>query len=494
MSNAEESDPVVQAAMAVASHYTARQSTALLATAMVKVRSEQGHTIILRALIDQGSQASFISEKATQVLKLKREPARGSIVGVASTRTYITQVVKLQVSSHQDKFTMQLRAYVISKQLTTKMPTTTIVTNNWPHLQELDLADPSYNTPGPIDLLLGVKEYAQIIEDASIIRGPPGTPCAQKTTLGWILFGEITTRVQEQSFNVMHHQVDVDDLLKSIWEVDHDAKRSFTKEEEACENIYAKTYTRNEDGRYVVKLPFKTTVPRACDGNTRDIAKNRLLQLETRFQRMPKLKEDYRHVIEDYIKLKHMEEVPAEEIHTKKSIYLPHLPVVRAEKETTKTRAVFDASCKGTNGISLNDDLLVGPILQEDHRSLIMRWRMHAVCFVSDVQKMYRMVLTTKEDVDYQRILWRNDTSDDIKDYRLLTVTFGTASAPYLAIKTLLQLGIDEGHAYPIAAKMIAEDFYVDDLMSGCDTAEEAKIASRQLKEILQKGGFQLKK
>ncbi|XP_073956369.1 uncharacterized protein [Choristoneura fumiferana] len=494
IANAAENEPVVQAAMAVASHHTARQGMALLATAMVKVRSEQGHTIALRALIDQGSQASFISEKAAQMLKLKREPARGTIVGVASTRTNITQVVKLEVSSHHDKFTMQLRAYVISKQLTTKMPKKTIVTSNWHYLQDLDLADPSYNTPGPIDLLLGVKEYAQIIEDASIIRGPPGTPCAQKTTLGWILFGEIDTSAQEQSFNVMHHQIDVDDLLKSIWEVDADTKRKFTKEEQACENIYENTYTRNKDGRYVVKLPFRTKVPRACDGNTREIAKNRLLQLETRFQRTPGLKEDYRHVIEDYIKLKHMEEVPVDEIYAKKSIYLPHLPVVRAEKETTKTRAVFDASCKGTNGVSLNDDLLVGPILQEDLRSLIMRWRMHAVCFVSDVQKMYRMVLTRKEDVDYQRILWRNDTTDNIKDYRLLTVTFGTASAPYLAVKTLLQLGIDEGQEYPVAAKMIAEDFYVDDLMSGCDTAEEAKIASRQLKEVLQKGGFELKK
>ncbi|KAL0860057.1 hypothetical protein ABMA27_010372 [Loxostege sticticalis] len=161
-----------------------------------------------------------------------------------------------------------------------------------------------------------------------------------------------------------------------------------------------------------------------------------------------------------------MKEIPQEEIN-KKSVYLPHHAVVRSEKETTKTRVVFDASCKGTNGVSLNDKLMNGPVLQEDLRSIIMRWRMHKVCFVSDIEKMYRMILVDKEHIDFQRVLWRQNTSksDEVKHFWLLTVTFGTTSAPYLAVKTLMQLSIDEGQDYPIAARMIREDFYVDDLL-----------------------------
>lgn len=82
--------------------------------------------------------------------------------------------------------------------------------------------------------------------------------------------------------------------------------------------------------------------------------------------------------------------------------------------------------------------------------------------------------------------------SDEIKHFRLLTVTFGTASAPYLAIKTHKQLTDDEGEEYPVAARIIRENFYVDDLMSGCDTVEEAIEASKQLQVVFGKGKWQV--
>ncbi|XP_028168875.1 uncharacterized protein LOC114358909 [Ostrinia furnacalis] len=119
---------------------------------------------------------------------------------------------------------------------------------------------------------------------------------------------------------------------------------------------------------------------------------------------------------------------------------------------------------------------------------------MHAVCFVSDLKKMYRMVLVKKEHADFQRILWRDNPSEDIKEYRLLTVTFGTAPAPYLAVRTLLQLADDEGEEFPVAAKILKEDFYMDDVLSGFDSAAEAIEACKQMTEILKRGGFELQK
>ncbi|XP_064074467.1 uncharacterized protein LOC113393726 [Vanessa tameamea] len=187
-----------------------------------------------------------------------------------------------------------------------------------------------------------------------------------------------------------------------------------------------------------------------------------------------------------------MERVPEKEKETK-SVYLPHHAVVR-DKETTRTRIVFDASCKGIINISLNDELLVGPQLQEDLRNLIMKWRMKLVCFVADVQQMYRQILVTKEDADYQRIIWRQNESDNLEDYRLLRVTFGTAPAPYLAVKTLKRIADDEGGSYSQAKQIIKEDFYIDDLLSGADSVDEAIIIAQQITDILQKGGFQLKK
>ncbi|XP_072936558.1 uncharacterized protein [Epargyreus clarus] len=484
--NVEECEFQVNTMMA--SHTQAKRTYALLATAMVKVRSEQGHTIYLRALIDQGSQASFISERATQLLRLKKKQVRGTITGVGSTQTQINSVVRLQLLSTYDKeFSLSTDAYVITKRVTTKLPTKSINIVDWPHLQNLQLADTAYYKSAPIDLLLGVKEFSAILQPG-IIKGPPDTPCAQNTALGWILFGEIEDKnPNTQNLIVMHHQIDLNNMLKMMWELDSDKERKFTQEERICEDIYEKTHKRNEDGRYIVNLPFKTEKQHSPDGNSKEIALQRFLQLERRFKKIPKLKEDYTKVIEEYINLNHAEEIPENE-YENRAVYLSHHAVIRANNESTPTRVVFDASCKDKNGISLNDELLVGPTLQEDLRSIIMRWRMHAICFVSDLKKMYRMVLVAKKHTDFQRILWRGNPSEDIKEYRLLTVTFGTAPAPYLAVKTLMQLAEDEGVDYPLASKILKEDFYVDDLLTGFDNKQNYNFQVIYRNSFHQKG------
>lgn len=57
-----------------------------------------------------------------------------------------------------------------------------------------------------------------------------------------------------------------------------------------------------------------------------------------------------------------------------------------------------------------------------------------------------------------------------------------------------MKLADDEGAYYSEAARIIREDFFVDDLISGCDTVEQAINISRDLQIILQRGGFELQK
>lgn len=455
----EEKEEIVNTT--IASHHSAKQSTsiALLATATVLARNEHNHTVVLRALVDQGSQASFISEKATQLLKLTRHTARGNIIGVGSTRTNVDHVVQLRIGSRwSPSFEIEIQAYVMSKQLTTQIPSKAVTVTHWPHLEGLNLADPDYHKPGHIDLLLGVKEYAQIVQQ-QLIKGPPGSPCAQETNLGWILFGEVNTNLQEKSFLVLHQQIEVENLLKSLWEIDTESKRALTREEKLCETIYENTHARTTEGRYIVKLPLKTDYPLSPNGNTKEIARHRLLQLEKRFKKAPTLKEDYQKAMQEYIKSNYMEEIPEKETKKNKAVYLPHHAVVRVEKETSKTRVVFDASAKGSNHVSLNDELLVGPQLQDDLRDIVMRSKLYRVCYASDIQKMYLQVLLYEQDADtYQRLLWREEESDPIKEYRMLRVTFGTASAPHLAVRTLHQVAEDEGQNYPKAVRIIKSD------------------------------------
>ena len=57
--------------------------------------------------------------------------------------------------------------------------------------------------------------------------------------------------------------------------------------------------------------------------------------------------------------------------------FLPHHAVFKHSSSTTKLRVVFDGLAKTTNGLSLNDILLVGPNVQQDLSSILLRFRIH---------------------------------------------------------------------------------------------------------------------
>lgn len=107
---------------------------------------------------------------------------------------------------------------------------------------------------------------------------------------------------------------------------------------------------------------------------------------------------------------------------------------------TTKLRVVFDASAKTDTGVSLNNTLLVGPIVQDDLFTILVRFRNHAIVLTADVEKMYRQITICPEDRRFQRILWRNSPDQPLRIFELNTVTYGISSAPFLATRTLIEL------------------------------------------------------
>ncbi|GBP97209.1 hypothetical protein EVAR_67634_1 [Eumeta japonica] len=94
----------------------------------------------------------------------------------------------------------------------------------------------------------------------------------------------------------------------------------------------------------------------------------------------------------------------------------------------------------------------------------------------------------------FQLIIWRYNEHQDIKYYRLKTVTYGTSSAPYLATKCLQHLAIRNATKYPLGASILRDDFYVDDCLSGANSITAALESQRQLNILLKEAGFKLRK
>jgi len=148
--------------------------------------------------------------------------------------------------------------------------------------------------------------------------------------------------------------------------------------------------------------------------------------------------------MQEYEELGHLNQFSGDASSAEEQYYLPHHMVFKSSSSTTHTRVVYDGSCRSSNGLSLNDTLLVGPIIQQDLYSIVLRFRTYQIAFTADIAKMYCQVRIHQYDRKLQQILWRRSAEEPLRTYKLSTVTYGTASAPYLATRYLQQLAEDE--------------------------------------------------
>ncbi|KAF9791754.1 hypothetical protein SFRURICE_020153, partial [Spodoptera frugiperda] len=91
----------------------AKPSQVLLATALIKAESKTGQFMTVRALLDQGSQACFITEATVQLLRLKKSLVSGVItcLGNNSSTTAKYMVTLTIKSKTDDSFQLKINAY-----------------------------------------------------------------------------------------------------------------------------------------------------------------------------------------------------------------------------------------------------------------------------------------------------------------------------------------------------------------------------------------------
>ena len=118
--------------------------------------------------------------------------------------------------------------------------------------------------------------------------------------------------------------------------------------------------------------------------------------------------------MEEYISLGHMQVIPRT---VQPSFVLPRHGVLREASCTTKLRVVFDGPCKGSNGVSPNDIQRVGPTIQVDLVSILLRFSGHALVVSADVAKMYRCIWVNPSQRITQCILGRKNQHLPVETY-----------------------------------------------------------------------------
>ena len=467
------------------SNHETKSEQVLFMTAQVNAQNPSTSTSVpVRAFLDSGSEVSIVDEETAKSLNLPRQKTDVQVLGLGlSNLGKVRYKVTLKIKSQVNDSSFVMEALVLPK-VTMSLPRRTFVPNIWHHLNGLTLADPKFIECTRINVLLGADVFNSILRPG-IRQGPKLTPTAQNTTLGWVLTGKIKTSDVEDGTRLVNHIIQVDEILQRFWEIESIPNKVHLSQEEAeCERHFAANIQRGDNGRSVVRLPFKDNIGQL--GLSKQMAEQRLLSLKRRFRKFPIHKDSYINFMKEYNELKHMHLLGnLNDVNWNEGYCLPHHFVLKDNSSTTKLRVVFDGSAKTSSGLSLNDCMMVGPTIQSDLFDLLLKFRIGLVALKADIAKMFRQFDVHPEDTKFQRILWRENPSEPIQVYELTTVTYGTSSAPFLSTRCLKELAKENRASFPLAAKAIDEAFFVDDLITSVDYSNEAIQLYDQLSSML---------
>ena len=495
-------------ANSVVSHVDA-SSSILLQTARTEVVSiDDLHSLTTRILFDSGSQRTYVTDNVRKLLKLKTIRSEKVMIKTFGqnndSEMKTLDVVQFKVKYRRENryvFVEAMCVPVICCPLTRQC--ISLAQRKFEHLKGLDLADFGGDGSGEsmVGILVGVDLYHSFIS-GKIVKGLYG-PVASESVLGWILSGPVTSGNSFSTqfcFETHSMRSDLRGFGEEVDELRNDLTRFWTAEtigdgDECVVHQFEKDIVHNGD-RYVTKLPFKQDHDLLPDNFK--VSEARLRNLTKRLKDKNLVK-DYDAIFKEYQSSGIIERVadaevakPTGEVH-----YLPHRPVVRADKATTKVRAVFDASC-AANGPSLNDCLYSGPNFLSKIFDILLRFRFNFIAILADIKQAFLNVQIAEEHKDFLRFLWYDDVTKE-RDakmiiFRFLRVVFGVTSSPFLLNGTIRHHLNKYAEQEKTFVEKFLEDLYVDDTTSGTQTVEEGKIFYEKAKHIMSGAGFNLRK
>lgn len=455
----------------------------MLGTATLRLITRAGITRPLRVLCDNGAQVNLITNACANRYGLKRWPIGLNVTGYdCGIGSRIKSMSEVEICSRFTEVPIRKIQLCIVPRLPNKLPGHVLESIE----SEDRYADPTWNKPGPVEMLIDSGVWAAIIRDGVV--APPNGMVRQNTMLGHVIFGsEVDRRHENTICAAVTESPDLTNVLNKLWESEnvHEIK-PMSAEDEWCQTNFLNTHSRTYNGRYSVKIPLK---PANHDlGESRNRARLRFFMLESRLKKDPELAAKYVAFMREYESLGHMRPVQHGLYAGMIMYYIPHHPVVK------KFRVVFDASAITSNGKSLNDVQFAGPKLQADLVETVINFRAGKYAFSADIIKMFRQVEISQDQWNLQRIFWRETPEAELKEYWLTVVTYGMASSAYNAVRALIQCAADHVNEHPEGAKIVNTCFYMDDMLACADSISEAKHAKEDVTALLEKGGFKLDK
>ena len=487
--------------MTMVSQNHIREDYVGLRTVPVKVKNGD-RWMTVNALLDDASTKTYINADVAAELGLKGRTEQVTVnVLNGQVETFETRPVNFELESVNCDVKLKVSAFTANR-VTGSM---TVVDwykykKQWPHLKSVDFQQCA--SKPIVDILIG-QDCASLHYALEEIRGKPGEPVGRLTPLGWTCIDKPRPSDQpvlQTNFACTFFVRNVSEIeklnetLKKFWEIES----VMTSEETPIVRLEDKLAlsTEKQSISYENQM-YRVGIPWNCDNpdlpSSYKMALQRLQNTEKRLRRIPEVSKAYSDCIQRYVEKGYVTKVPAAD-HLNTKWFLPHFPVLRPDKDTTKTRIVFDAAAK-VEGVSLNDKIYQGPKLQRDLFDVLLRFRRYPIAVVCDIEEMYLRIGITESDKPYHRFLWRKmDESHSPEAYEFDGIVFGVNSSPFQAQFVLQQHARQYQSTFPMAAETVLKSTYMDDSMDSVGTEEQGMALYSELSTLLTKAGMHARK
>ena len=233
--------------------------SSLLATAIAYSQDLKGNKHVCRVFLDNGSQNCYISAEYCNKLALNRFDIDFPVSGIGDITTKAREGVNVTIFSRNHNESWNINCAVLP-QITSMMPSVPLDIKDWKIPHELQLADPKFNIPDSIDILIGSELFFSLLIMNQISIGKE-LPILQNTKLGWIVSGNIPVQHTANSFialsTVHKSSLQLNDNKHNILEQEGEQNLSkLSIAEQKSKNYPAKNAYKNVTGKFGVTIPL----------------------------------------------------------------------------------------------------------------------------------------------------------------------------------------------------------------------------------------------
>ncbi|XP_066941404.1 uncharacterized protein [Macrobrachium rosenbergii] len=173
--------------------------------------------------------------------------------------------------------------------------------------------------------------------------------------------------------------------------------------------------------------------------------------------------------------------------------FVPHMPVFKPDKDTTKCRIVFLSNLRDSSdsiSLSHNQCMYSGPTLNQKLSSSFLQLRFDQKLLIFDLKKAFNMLSVTETDQNKLLFFWYKNVSQgdfSLIAFKNVRLPFGLRCSPFLLMTSsyyILVLQPSKDSRISVLKKSIYSMIYMDNGAITANTSEELEWSYEQLSNI----------